>query len=144
MAKVLNKLSMKEKIQMVNTHMKRSSEALVMTHRLSCSEVCGILVPWPRVKPTSFALQGGFLALNHQGSPQFLALWRSHLSLSGGELWRAWEWTSRDPGRVLWADFRGHHWGSCGPRVHMGAVVWSEAIGLMAAGFLLPTATKPR
>ena len=30
MAKVLNKLSMKEKIQMVNTHMKRSSEALVI------------------------------------------------------------------------------------------------------------------
>ena len=36
---------------------------------LSCSKACGILVPQPGMKPTSPALQGEFLALDHQGIP---------------------------------------------------------------------------
>ena len=39
----------------------RRVESLVVVHRFSCSETCVILVPWPRIKPTSPALQDRFL-----------------------------------------------------------------------------------
>ena len=31
---------------------------------------CGILIPWPGIKPELLALQGRFLTLDYQGSPQ--------------------------------------------------------------------------
>ena len=34
---------------------------------LSCSETCGILVPWPGIKPSSHALQGEFLTAGSPG-----------------------------------------------------------------------------
>ena len=36
--------------------------ALVVTYRLSCPEACEISVPQPKIKPTSPALEDGFLA----------------------------------------------------------------------------------
>ena len=35
--------------------------SLVVACRLSCSEACGILVPWPGIEPSSPVLQGRFL-----------------------------------------------------------------------------------
>ena len=40
-----------------------------MAHGLSCPAAWGILVPRPGIEPVSLALEGGFLALDHQGSP---------------------------------------------------------------------------
>ena len=39
---------------------------------LSCPVVCGIFVPWPGIKPSSPALEGGFLTTGFliQGSPR--------------------------------------------------------------------------
>ena len=37
---------------------------------LSCSETCGISAPWPRIEPTSPALQGGFLTNVSPGKSQ--------------------------------------------------------------------------
>ena len=42
---------------------------VVVVSRLSCPTVLGILVPWPGIKPTSLALQGGFLTTEWPGSP---------------------------------------------------------------------------
>ena len=43
--------------------------------RLSCSAACGILVPWPGVKPAPPALEGGFLTAGPPGkSPVLLNL----------------------------------------------------------------------
>ena len=39
----------------------RHMDSVVAPYRLSCSETCGMLVYWPRIKPMSPALQGGFL-----------------------------------------------------------------------------------
>ena len=41
-------------------------------HGLSCPEACGILVPWPGIKPAPPVLESRFSTLDHQGSP-----WRS-------------------------------------------------------------------
>ena len=35
--------------------------SVVGGRRFSCSAACGILVLWPRIKPASSVLQGGFL-----------------------------------------------------------------------------------
>ena len=35
--------------------------SVVVEHGLSCSTMCGILVPQPGIKPSSSALEGGFL-----------------------------------------------------------------------------------
>ena len=40
---------------------------LVVAHGLRCSKACGILVPWPGIKPTSLALQGRFLTTRPPG-----------------------------------------------------------------------------
>ena len=44
--------------------------SLVVVHRFSCSMVCGIVVPQPGIKPTSPALQGGFLTTGPQRKSQ--------------------------------------------------------------------------
>ena len=41
--------------------------SLVAAHRLSCPTVCGILVPWPGIEPTSPALEGRFLTTGPPG-----------------------------------------------------------------------------
>ena len=41
--------------------LKSTRASVVVALRLSCSAACGILVPRPRLEPTSPALQGGFL-----------------------------------------------------------------------------------
>ena len=41
--------------------------AQYLWHWLSCSEACGILVPWPGIKPASPALQGRFLTTGPPG-----------------------------------------------------------------------------
>ena len=41
--------------------------SVVAAHRLSCSAACGILVPWPGIKPMSSALQGWFLTIGPSG-----------------------------------------------------------------------------
>ena len=43
--------------------------SVVAAHKLSCPAACGILVPHPGIKPTSSALEGGFLTTGRQGSP---------------------------------------------------------------------------
>ena len=42
-------------------------DSLVEARGLSCCSACGILIPWPRIKPESAALQGGFLATGPSG-----------------------------------------------------------------------------
>ena len=42
-------------------------KSLVVAHRLSCFEVCGILVPQSGIKPASPVLEGGFLTAGPQG-----------------------------------------------------------------------------
>ena len=43
--------------------------SVVVAWGLSCPAACGILAPQPGIKPTSPALQRGFLTTGHQGSP---------------------------------------------------------------------------
>ena len=43
------------------------ADSLVLGLRLSCPEACGILVPQPRIKPASPALEGGFLTTGPPG-----------------------------------------------------------------------------
>ena len=43
--------------------------SFVETRELSCSAVCGILVPGTDIEPGFLALQGGSLPLDHQGRP---------------------------------------------------------------------------
>ena len=43
-------------------------------HGLSCSVMCGILVPGPQIKPVPAALEGGFLTAGPPGRPLFLSL----------------------------------------------------------------------
>ena len=48
---------------------------------LSCFESCGILVPWPGIKPVSHALQGRFLTAEPTGkSPSVIVI--SHVFIS--------------------------------------------------------------
>ena len=42
---------------------------VVAASELSCSMTCEILVPQPEIEPASPALQGGFLTIGLQGSP---------------------------------------------------------------------------
>lgn len=56
-------------------------QTLVVMHWLNscvraliCPKACRILVPPPRIKPTSLALEGDSLPLDHQGVPLQLAL----------------------------------------------------------------------
>ena len=58
---------------LVAAHELRSSLAsVIVAYRYSCFTVCGILVPWPRIKPESPALQGGFFTTGQPGkSPAF-------------------------------------------------------------------------
>ena len=46
----------------------------LVAYALSCSAACGILVPWLGIKPTSPALQGGFLTTGPPGSPGIVFL----------------------------------------------------------------------
>ena len=39
----------------------------IVVHGLSCLTACGILVPWPEIKPVSPALYGGFLTAEPPG-----------------------------------------------------------------------------
>ena len=41
-------------------------DSLIVVLRLSSSVACGILVPWPGIKPVSPALQGGFVTTGEQ------------------------------------------------------------------------------
>ena len=43
------------------------THSLLVAWGLSCSAACGILVPWPGIKPTSLALQGGVLTTGPPG-----------------------------------------------------------------------------
>ena len=45
-------------------------DSLVVAYGLRCSKACGILVPWPGIKPTSLALQGRFLTTRPPGKSQ--------------------------------------------------------------------------
>ena len=45
------------------------ARTLVVAQGLSCSEACGILVPWAGIEPTYAALQGRFLTTGPLGSP---------------------------------------------------------------------------
>ena len=53
------------------------TDSLVLTCGLSCSEACGILIPWSGIKPMSPALQDGFLTTGKPGkSPDsFFLMW---------------------------------------------------------------------
>ena len=42
----------------------------VTVHQLNCSSPCGILVPWPGIKPVSPAFQGTFLTTGPAGKSQ--------------------------------------------------------------------------
>ena len=42
--------------------------SVVMAHRLSCPDACGILVPRPGIEPTSPALAGGFISTGQPAS----------------------------------------------------------------------------
>ena len=53
----------------------RCRSSLVVAHRLSCSLTYRILVPPPRIKPMSPALQGRFLTTGPQGSANMYYLW---------------------------------------------------------------------
>ena len=46
----------------------------VAVRGLSCSAACGILVPWPGIKPTSPALQAGFLTTGPPRKPSHFTL----------------------------------------------------------------------
>ena len=46
--------------------------SVVAACRLSCLKACGILVAWTGIKPTSSALQGGFLTIRPPGSPMYI------------------------------------------------------------------------
>ena len=50
--------------------------SLVVAHRLSCPETCGILVPQPRNKPWSPALASGFLTTGPLGKFPKLLIFR--------------------------------------------------------------------
>ena len=53
----------------VLAHRPRSASSEVEVHGLSCSVVCGILVPQPQVEPTSPSLEGGFFTTEPPGKP---------------------------------------------------------------------------
>ena len=44
------------------------AQILVVAHRVSCSEACGILVPRPGIEPVSPALEGRFLTTRPPGT----------------------------------------------------------------------------
>ena len=53
-------------------------QVLATAWGLHCSTTCGILVPWPGIKPASPALEGGFLTTRPPGKSQdtfFLLPW---------------------------------------------------------------------
>ena len=54
--------------------------SLVVTHGLSCPVVCGIFVPWPGIKPSSPALEGGFLTTGPPGKSPGLSSLHSQIS----------------------------------------------------------------
>ena len=65
--------------------------SLAVACRLGCPVACGILVPWPGIKPTSPALEGRFLITGHRGSPSlFFYVCRSRIR-------QAWVWTPLPP-----------------------------------------------
>ena len=61
---------------LVETHWLQSvQDSVVVVHWFSCSAACGILVPWPGIKPTPPELQGRFLTTGPPGkSPDKLHL----------------------------------------------------------------------
>ena len=54
--------------------LQRTQASVIVALSLSCSAACGILVPWPGIKSTSPALQGGFLTTGPPGSPGIVFL----------------------------------------------------------------------
>ena len=56
--------------------------SVVEAHGLSCPTACGVLVPRPGIEPTSPALEGRFLSMDHQGSPLMGFYWRSKFESS--------------------------------------------------------------
>ena len=46
--------------------------SVVVARGLSCPTLCGILVPWPGIKPASPALEGGFFTTEQPGKSQNL------------------------------------------------------------------------
>ena len=64
--------------------------SLVVTLGLSCSEACGISVPWPRVEPLSPALHGWFPATEPPGKPPSNILYMSENQLFREVLGRMW------------------------------------------------------
>ena len=68
---------------------------LVATSRLSCPVVCGTLVAWLEVKPTSQALEGRFWTTGPPGSPRFyISSWTSvgDLYISRNYFLCYWPW----------------------------------------------------
>ena len=57
-----------------------SGLSLVLAQGLSCLAVCGILVPWPGMEPTSPVLEGRFLTNGPPGKS-----WAKYISQGGGE-----------------------------------------------------------
>ena len=49
--------------------------SVVAACRLSCPVACGILVPWPGIKPVSAALESRFLTTDHHRSPFSIFYW---------------------------------------------------------------------
>ena len=54
--------------------------SLVADHRHSCSTACGILVPWPGMKPTYPALQGEFLNTELPGKSPAVWFWLTYIN----------------------------------------------------------------
>ena len=70
-------------------------------HRLSCPKACGILVPWPGIKPMSPTLEGRFLTMGPLGKSFWLSLYPQN----------PLEWHSSSGPSMLfplkWIDFKG-------------------------------------
>ena len=55
----------------------RHTSSVVVARGLSCPAACGILVPWPGIKPTSPALEGRFFTTGPPGKSLCSLLYRS-------------------------------------------------------------------
>ena len=68
--------------------------SIVVARGLTCSVACGILVPWPRVKPTSPASRGRFLTPGSPGKSPSLSFknhcYRSNFHESGSLFLGSW------------------------------------------------------
>ena len=56
-----------------------STDPLVVARRLICSTACGILLPWPEIKPMSPTLQGRFLTAGPPGKSRLKTQLTLHL-----------------------------------------------------------------